>query len=237
MNLFELRGQRATTGDQTLTVGYDGRGLASYPFGNSNVVPAQAWSDGTVVGEMRIQGTGTLFATDANRPLCPAGVPGPPGPVTYSTGTVRLAAGSTAVAGTGTNWTTGNGVQASYMIRVAATHGGGTPFVWWAQITTVGDTTHITASRPAPADVDTGTDFSYKITGARYLSLEFDSSAPKRALQNLMGCESETAAFATPAHDIPAFDSTTQSGVKYSYKNASGPAARSAQTSTARVWR
>ena len=232
--LIRITGTTGTSGDQTLTVGYDGRGLASYPFGNSNVVPAQAWSDGTVVGEMRIQGTGTLFATDANRPLCPAGVPGPPGPVTYSTGTVRLAAGSTAVAGTGTNWTTGNGVQASYMIRVAATHGGGTPFVWWAQITTVGDTTHITASRPAPADVDTGTDFSYKITGARYLSLEFtDSAAPiygagntltTRALQNLMGCESETAAFATAAHDLPALDSTTQSGVKYSYKNSLGAA-------------
>ena len=118
----------ATSGPATLTACYDGRGLASYPFGNVAVVATQPWPSGTTVGEYRISGTGTLFGSDARRPLCPAGLPGPPGPVVYSTGSVTLSGGSPQVTGNATTWTTANNVIASYMIRVAATHAGGTPF-------------------------------------------------------------------------------------------------------------
>ena len=141
----------------------------------------------------------------------------------YSAGSVRLAPGSTAVTGTGVAWTVANNVIASYSIRVQATHGGGTPFVWWAQITTVNGATGITASRPAPTDVDNA-DFSYKITGPRYLSLEFTppGGSTARALQNLKGCESETAAFVLAAHDIPVVNTSIFSGVHYSYKDNLG---------------
>jgi hypothetical protein len=221
-----------TSGAQTLTACYDGRGVASYGFARSGVglqtLSARSWPDGTIVGEYRIQGTGTQFATDANRPICAAGVPGPPGPVVYSTGTVTLAPSSTIVIGNGTTWNRSSGLIVGGMIRVAATHGGGNPFIWWAMISTIGDTTTITASRPAPTDVDAGP-FPYKITGQRYYSL--DVTVPTdgntvHILNNVLGCESETAAFGSAALDIPAFDHTTQSGVHYSYKdvlNASGP--------------
>jgi hypothetical protein len=213
----------SATGPATLTVCYDGRGIASYPFGSNGVVAAQSWPSGTIVGEYRIAGSGTLFATDANRPVCPAGVPGPPGPVIYSSGTVSVSGGSAILTGNGTAWTVANNVIAPYMIRVAATHSGGIPFVWWAQISTVTDPTHITASRPLPSDVDAGP-FNYTITSGLYLSLE--ATAPDgstvRTLQNLMGCESETAAFATSAHDIPVFDHMAFSGVHYSYKKSLG---------------
>jgi hypothetical protein len=221
--LVRICSTTATSGPATLTACYDGRGLASYPFGSAGVAAAGAWPSGTIVGEMRVSGTGTLFASDPNRPLCPAGLPGPPGPVTYSTGTVNLAGSSMTVTGTGTNWVVSGSVSPTFMIRVSATHGGGIPFIWWAQITTVVDTTHITASRPAPPDVDPGP-FSYQITGGRYLSLEFQpgDGSTARTLQNLMGCESETAAFATAAHDLPNFDTLTFSGVHYSYKDGLG---------------
>ena len=211
----------ATTGAATLTVAYDGRGIASTPWGNGGVAPAQTWPAGTIVGEMHLAGTGTLFVSDPNRPLCPAGAPGPMGPIVYNGGTVQLTPGSGAVKGVGTLWaglwaanyayisgsrvvdangnleqvttagtsssnvypswnttpggtTTDAGVtwtnegtsayaaiQDTFMILVFATHGGGTPFHWWAQITTIGGVTSITASRNAPSDVDAGTNFSY----------------------------------------------------------------------------
>jgi hypothetical protein len=272
----------ATTGAATLTVAYDGRGIASTPWGNGGVIPAQTWPAGTTVGEMHLTGTGTLFVSDANRPLCPAGAPGPMGPMVYNSGHVQMSPNSPAITGIGTSWaglwtannvyasgsqvvdangnieqvttagtsspnvyppwnttaggtTTDGGVtwtnegvsaygaiESSYMILVFATHGGGVPFHWWAQITTVGGTTSITASRNAPFDVDAGANFSYAILGPRYLSLEFNSwGGVQRLLQNGMYCESETSAFAVPGHDVPALDQTNQSG-HVSYKNVIG---------------
>jgi hypothetical protein len=221
-----------SSGSQTLTACYDGRGVASYGFGvvtgvGQQTVSARAWPAGTTVGEFRIQGNRTQFATDTNRPMCGAGVPGPPGPVVYSDGTVTLTPGSTKVSGNGTTWNLANGIIVGGMIRVVATHGGGNPFVWWAMISTIGDTATITASRPAPADVDTMA-FPYKITGQRHYSL--DAKAPGDGntihfLSNVLGCESETAAFGLPTYDIPALNGSTQTGVNYSYKdvlNATG---------------
>ena len=106
----------------------------------------------------------------------------------------------------------------SGFIRVRATHSG-TPFVYWAQILTVTDSTHLTLSRPAPTGVDSGA-FNYKITGTFYLSLEVTASDGHvaRFLQNGVGCESEAVMFTLPTHDVPSLDSTVMTGVKYSYK-------------------
>ena len=212
----------ATSGPATLTVCYDGRGMSGNLVqigGYPNTVPAQAWSSGTAVGEFRVQGTGTLFSTDSNRPICPAGLPGPPGVVVYSTGTVTLTAGSATVNGSGTSWSTGNDVAVGGYIRVAATHASGTPFIFWGQITAFTSTT-LTLNRPAPSGVD-GTAFTYKITSPRmFLSLEFSAvdGHTARALFNGVGCESETAMFALLTHDIAGLGSTVMSGLKYSYK-------------------
>lgn len=237
----------AVTGDATLTVGYDGRGLAgaiwqNFPFGTNPVIPAQAWGSATVVGEMRLAGSGTQFSTDSVRPLCPAGVPGPPGPVTYSTGTVSGVGSSTTLTGTGTSWTQnagttntnvvfltdfGHNTITQQYIRVTGTHGGGTPFVFWAFVNSVAvGNGSIMISRPLPSDFDSG-NFSYKLTGVRFGSLEYVQNAHTyRALQQLVGCESNTAAFAVITHDITTLDTTIQSAVSFSYKdilNAQGP--------------
>ncbi len=273
----------ATTGVATSYGGLRRPWHCQYSVGKHfAVAPAQTWPSGTTVGEMRLAGTGTLFVSDANRPLCPAGAPGPMGPIVYNSGYVQMTPNSTAITGIGTLWagfwgsnhayssgnrvvdangnieqvttagtssgyvypswnttpgltTTDAGVtwtnegasasvaiQDTFMILVFATHGGGTPFHWWAQITAVGGITSITASRNAPSDVDAGTNFSYAILGPRWLSLEFGSwGSVQRLLQNGMYCESETSAFAIAAHDIPALDQTFQGG-RYSYKNLLG---------------
>ncbi|MBZ5678334.1 MAG: hypothetical protein LAP61_29195 [Acidobacteriia bacterium] len=212
----------------TLTVCYDGRGVSgnNWPAGVggvTNVGGASTWGNGALVGEMRVQGTSTLFATDARRPICPAGVPGPPGPVLYSAGTVTLSESSTTVAGSGTTWTS---AMVGGFIRVAATHASGASFVFWAQISGFTDATHLVMNRPAPTGVDASA-FSYKITSPLYLDMEFNGPNLDPASQgathiartyfNGVGCESETAMFALPFHDIGALNTTTQSGVHYSY--------------------
>ncbi len=77
-------------------------------------------------------------------------------------------------------------------------------------------------SRPLPTDFDAG-NFSYKLTAPAYWSLEFvNNGNTYRALQQAVGCESETAAFAVISHDIPGLELTTQTGMKISYKTALG---------------
>ncbi len=236
--MVRIAATTATQGPATLTVAYDGRGLANNSAGTAGVVSAQTWAAGTIVGEMRIQGANTLFASDPARPLCPAGLPGPPGPVVYSDGTVILVPSSNTITGVNTLWIDSHGAtnpsaifvtdktgaaSSTYFIRIEATHGGGLPFVWWALVTNVAGPTSISTSRSLPADVDPGP-FAYKITGVRYFSLEFQApdGTTQRALQNGLGCESETAAFAVATHDIPLLDPTTQDGVHYSYKESLG---------------
>lgn len=216
----------ATTGAATLTPCYNGRALTMSPdakMQSSTIYSTpHAWASGTTVGELRIQGSGTSFASDAATPICPAGIPGPPGPVVYSTGMVSLAANSTTITGIGTTWS-GN-VSANQVIRISATHGGAA-FVYWATITSVTDATHLVVDRPLPADVDGGP-FTYSITKVRLIALHF--GAPNGSDQQLrygsLGCESETAAFAMPYYDISGVNTVYQSGKKYSYKDNSGDA-------------
>lgn len=218
----------ATTGNSTLTVDYDGRGLAGNQTdigGYPNVVNAQPWlGNSTItVGEMRVTGTGTLFLTDAQRAICPAGQ-GPPGTSVYSTGTVALTAASTTATFSGSAWTADTVGADSYgkgFLRVSATHATGTPFIFWAQIVSVNvGLQTMVLSRPAPTGVD-ATGFAYAITThAFYPDLEFTSplGATERLLFNTVGCESETKMFVLPTHDIPALDSTNVTSQKFSYK-------------------
>jgi hypothetical protein len=210
----------ASTTAATLTVAYDGRGMSGNVNGSPNPVAAQPWLSGAAVGEFRIQGTGTAFSTDANRAMCPAGVPGPTGQVAYSTGTVTLTASSTTLTGSGTTWT--SAMTGYYVYLTGATHGG-TPFTFWRQITAFVSTTQLTMDHAAPSDVD-GTAFSYVLTSPLYLSLEMNAPSDghvMRLIYNGMGCESDTAMFAVPDHDIPSLDGTMQptgSAIHHSYK-------------------
>ncbi|MCU1337784.1 MAG: hypothetical protein JWO19_3365 [Bryobacterales bacterium] len=210
----------ATSGAATLGVCYDGRGLTAQV---GTFVGAQGWNAGTVVGEYRVQGSGTRYVTDAKAAICPGGGPGPPGPVVYSTGTVTLTGGSTTIAGNGASWTTANKVIGGYFIRVEAMHGGGIPFVYWATITSVDSPTQVRVNRALPGDVDGGP-FPYNVISYRYISLHF--IAPDGSDQNLLqptaGCESETAVFASVAHDIPALNLNQFIGMRYSYKDGLG---------------
>lgn len=238
--LIRICNAGATTGDALLTVCYDGRGISSYPYGNAGVTAAASHPNGEVVGEYRIHGTGTLFSTDSQRPLAPAGLPGPPGPVKYSTGSVAFSgAGLTTVTLSLGSWTSPT-VQAGYMLRVSGTHGGGTPFVWWAIINSVNSTTTATVSRSWPSDADSATGLLYQVTGPRYIALEFADTAlgdkgdglciagdatkcgTHLFAVNLMGCERETDCYATTAFDMPPLNSDLETGMHYSYKNTQG---------------
>lgn len=223
--IMRITATTATTGDATLTVAYDGRGISSYLSYNGNIPGAASMHpNNEVVGGQPITGTGTLFATDSQRPLCPAGVPGPPGPIAYSTGTVAVTAGSTTIVGSGTTWNTGSGVLQFGMIRVSGTTHSGTPFVFWRRISTVTDTTHIVVDHAYPSDADTLSGLSYKITGQFWVSLEFADTTYggiHRALQNFQGCESETSAFSVETYDNP-FNADNETGMHYSYKLSVG---------------
>jgi hypothetical protein len=225
LEMVRICGASATTGPATLTTCYGGRGVSAWTQGpgSTKYLPPQDWPAGTVVGEYRVSGTGTLFASDPNTAICPGGAPGPPGPVTYSVGTVSIAGGSGVISGNSTTWTAANQVSAGNFIRIAATHGGGNPFVFWSIITSITDPTHMVVDVPLPSDVDPGP-FSYKVIGFHYLSLDFvaPDGATQHALQTPAGCESETAMFATASHDIPQINTTTFSDVHYSYDDALG---------------
>jgi hypothetical protein len=196
--LMRISATTATSGPATLTVAYNGRGLPT--FCNSSACNGgtgfqqvqQAWTSGTSVGQSLIVGSGTSFGTDPNVPLCPAGLPGPAGPIVYSTGSVTLAKSSATVTGSGTTFTAG---MVNDFIRVTATHAGGTGFVYWGLITGVTDATHLTVGQPLPSDVDTSA-FSYSIEQPTYASLDFiaPDGSTQRAWQYLQYCESQTQA-------------------------------------------
>ena len=212
----------------TLTVCYDGRGVArgAFTYGvGPTQYPGASHNSGVAVGDSMVTGTGTLFATDSQRAVCPAGVPGPPGLVVYSTGTLTMSAGSAVVTGSGTAWSTGNGVVAGNMIRITATHGGGTAFVTWAVINSVDSVTQLTLSRPAPSDID-GTGFSYKITGPLYGSFEVPipgTPSVTNIIQNILACESETRLSTSSYFEADAFVALGPiTGMHYSYKTIVG---------------
>ena len=113
----------------TLTVCYDGRGQSPL-----------SWSSGALVAQAKVTGNATHFLTDAVAPVCQVGAPGPPGPASFSTGSVQLAAGSAIMTGLGTHWSSATGEQTPTpgdFVRVAATHGG-VPFQFIAQNRTGG---------------------------------------------------------------------------------------------------
>ncbi|MBV8846085.1 MAG: hypothetical protein JO307_25025, partial [Bryobacterales bacterium] len=197
--LVRISATTATTGPATLTVAYNGRGLPT--FCNNSACPGiagpvqqiqQAWNSGTSVGQSLTVGSGTSFGTDPNVPLCPAGLPGPAGPIVNSTGSVTLARSSATITGSGTSFSP---AMVNDFIRISATHAGGTVFVYWGAITAVADATHITVGQPLPLDVDT-TAFSYSIIQPTYASLDFiaPDGSTQRAWHYLQYCESQTQA-------------------------------------------
>ena len=216
-----------------LNVCYDGRGVSGstpYAGGIPNPGLAAAWPTGTVVTDLRVNGTGTKFFSDPKKPVCPAGVvvggPAPQGTIVAGTlGTVTLTAGSTTLTGSGTGWT--SAVVGDFIV-VAATHSSAT-FNFIAQISAFTSATSLTLNRPAPAGVDAGT-FSYVLTQPIYLSLTMTAPTggagiggeTMRLLYPSFYCESETALMSIIAHDIPGLDGTTISGAQYSYKTFLG---------------
>jgi len=172
-NVEEIR--ICSASGNTLTVCYDGRGQN-----------AQSWNTGALVLQDKVKGSGTRFLTDASAPVCPLGAPGPPGPASYSAGSVGLTAGSTTMTGVGTNWSPATGAVPNYFVRVSATHGG-VPFQFIAQIVSV-QPGAITLNRPYPADADSRTYSSYAIMPAsrtvvlRYNDL-YNTTTPPRPLK------------------------------------------------------
>lgn len=221
--LVRVTATTATSGTATITFGYDGRGLPPLISLTTLLEPLlgpSTWPAGTTIGESRVVGTSTQFVSDSGAAICPAGAPGPPGAVVYSTGTVTIAASTNTVTGSGTTFTS---AMVGDSIRISAAHASGTPFVTWASITAFTDATHLTTNHTWPVGVD-GTAFTYKIVTPRYMSLEFvdPTGVTQRGLQSTLGCESETKAYFWSSHDITGVNGTSISGLKYAAQDAIG---------------
>jgi hypothetical protein len=220
-------GTTGSSGHQTLTVCYDGRGVQS---GGLYATAAAAHAAGANIGQFKIAGASTLFTSDPNTPLCPSGagssLPAPVGRVIYSTGSVTMTPGSSTMVGVGTAWTNANGIYGpnGQIVRVAGTYAGGTPFAFIATITGLTDSAHIKLSRSYPADADPGT-FAYAIVSYRYASLNYTRAdgSTGRTLQNaLQVCIGDLQLGGLPAHDYPMVDSTLMTAQNYSYKDSLG---------------
>lgn len=205
----------------TLTVCYDGRGINPGSGPDTYRTGAQVWPKDMPVGQMKVTGTGTSFLTT----ICPAG-PGPSGTVRYFAGSVAVRRDSTTILGNGTAWTKDNGVIPGSSIRIAATHGGGIPFVFVAYITSVDGDSSITASRPYPDDADEGT-FPYQILAAdirqpvlHYTRTSDGSDAMIGFASD--GCESDTELYVYAAHEVPGVNGTVQAGKAYTYAEFPG---------------
>lgn len=220
--LIRVCGASAAAGNNvTLNVCYDGRGL-TYVNNDTGIRSVKtSHNSGIKIASSAIVGSGSKFITDSSVPLCPAGV-GPAGPIVYQSGKVAVVANGTTITGTGTTWNADNGVAPWKIIRVAATHGGGIPFVYWAAISAVTDTTHLEVTRALPSDVDSGP-FNYQIIGPRLAAFGFTTSDGGSHLgyQALQGCESDTLAYAMPVRDITGVNWTAMTGQSYTY--ISGP--------------
>ena len=170
-----------------LTVCYDGRGWKASTF--ERVSAPQSWIAGSAVLQVETVGTGTTFLTS----FCPGGA-GEPGAVMYSTGTVTPIPGQATLSGVGTAWTTNiEGLR----IRIQGTHGGGTPFVFFAGITQVTSNLSLVMSRSWPTDADPGT-FPYAaITGGATIARGWIRPDGSNGLQNtsVSTCESNTRMF------------------------------------------
>ncbi len=214
-------GTSAKTGPAVLTVCYDGRGQAN-PQGDSYKTRAQAWAAGTNIFQMRVKGSATNFLLR----VCPAGA-GPAGPVVYNTGSITLSPGSAGVSGSGTNWTSAAGITANNVIvRVNAKHGGA-PFVFYAYMTVLNDSSHLTMSRAFPVDADPGT-FPYALISAESLfaTLHYTrngtDSSDAQTFGYTAGCESATDMYLYGFHDLGSVNPGPQTGKQYSYMNGLG---------------
>jgi hypothetical protein len=189
------------TSPATLTFCYDGRGYADPA--NSARLAARSWNAGDTVGNDPIFGSGTMFT----KTLCPAGAPGPLGTLTYSAGTVALAAGSTSVALTGGSWSATT-VAGGFDLVVSATHSG-SRFTFVSPIASLTDTLDLVLTRPFPADADTGSGLTYSIVNPNlvidlgYTTAEGLEPAVSftRFWPTSFGCESDTLAYIHPAWD------------------------------------
>jgi hypothetical protein len=220
-------GTTGSSGRQTLTVCYDGRGVQG---GGMYATAAIAHSAGARIGQFKITGTSTLFTSDPNTAICSSGsgssLPAPVGRVIYSAGSVTLTPGSSTMIGVGTNWANANGIYGpnGQIVRVAGTYSGGTPFAFISTITGLTDPTHITLSRNYPSDADPGT-FSYSIVVYRFPSVNYTRAdgSTGRALQSaLQVCIGDLQMGGIPAHDYVGLQSTLMTGQNYSYKDSLG---------------
>lgn len=211
----------ATTGPATLTAAFGGRGIS----GNAvfyTVLPAQAHSAGATVRQGLLSGTGTSFSADAAKPICPGGVPGPAGNVAYTVGTAAIS-GTVVTGGGGASWSAANGVYAGQFIRVDATHSGGTPFTWWATISSVDSTTQLTLEKSPPAGTDAGA-FAYKIInniaggGSQFYlapNMPQDDGRNNFFVFATLGCASDTRASLFNIYEANQFTPTQFSGQPY----------------------
>ncbi len=207
------------TSPATLTFCYDGRGYAD-PANGTRLV-AQNWNAGDVVGNDPVVGSGTAFT----KTLCPAGAPGPTGILSYSTGTVALTAGSTSVSLAGGSWTAAT-VAKGYYVVVPATHAGAS-FQFISPISGLTDQTHLTLSRPFPADADTASGLTYSIVNPNlFLDLGYTTSQGlatgvpfTKYWPVSYGCESDTLAYILPYWDPGALASPpVTTGQPYTYQ-------------------
>ena len=144
--------------------------------------------------------------------------------------------------GSGTNWTTANGVIAGDFVQVNATHGG-TAFTFMAQISSVTSTSGVTLSRPFPSDADIASGLTYYIMPAsrtvvlhyknQYTDPTYDPIGDSMLMFGTTGCESETAVYINPlsfglgnsfagGHDITVLDGQHFTGVQYSITDTTG---------------
>jgi hypothetical protein len=131
-----------------LTVAYDGRG---FRCGTQNHSCAAAWPAGANVQQFKVTGSGTNFLTNIN-PLG-AGWSGPALP--GFTGTCAVTAGSAAVVGTTTNWSSSpsnSQYLPGYGIQIQGTSATSVAFSFYAYVSSVADATHLTLNRVFPAD-------------------------------------------------------------------------------------
>lgn len=221
-------GATGTTGRQTLTVCYDGRGVQG---GGSYATAATTHAVSANVGQFKITGASTLFTSDPNTPICPSGsgssLPAPPGRILYSTGSVTMTPGSSTMVGVGTSWTNANGVYGpnGQLVRVQGTHGG-IPFAFIATIAGLTDATHITLNRSYPVDADSGA-FPYAIVAYRAASINYtrvnDGSTGRNLQSALQVCIGDLQMGGLAAHDYNnPTNSTVMSGQNYSYKDKGG---------------
>ena len=206
-----------------LTVCYDGRGVAPGASNDTYRAGAQAWTNGSQVGQMKVTGSGTTFTSQ----ICPAATgvaPFPTGTIAYTAGTVRVNAGLSDAAGVGTSWSRATNVYPGYSIRILATHSG-TPFAFIARINAVNSGGDITMNRVFPADADSGT-YSYQIVASdvQIPTLHYARSdgSDAQLFWSSNGCESDTQLYVTYSHDVTYLDNTVQNGKQYSYAASSG---------------